>query len=139
MEKSSTSAWPSRADDKLAEFEAHTFPWGGGAKMPYRSLKPPSAPNGKKYPLVLVLHGWGERGTDNQKQLKDIGSVFVKPDVRKRFPCFMLVPQANGSWVQHPVFDKPIRLTKSPVVSLEMANELLKAVMKTHPVDAERL
>jgi predicted peptidase len=133
------AALPASADDKPSEFEAHTFPWHGGAKMPYRLLKPPSLEHGKKYPLVLVLHGWGERGTDNQKQLKDFGSFFLKPDVRKRFPCFVLVPQANGSWVQHPVFDKPIRLTKSPAASLAMANELLKSVIKTHPVDAERL
>ena len=107
--------------------------------MPYRLLKPERVEPGKKYPLVLALHGWGERGSDNQKQLKNFGPLFLKPGVRKRYPCFVLLPQAHGSWVQNPVFDKPIRLTKSPVVSLAMAHEIVKAVMKQHPVDADRL
>jgi predicted peptidase len=127
------------ADEPPPEFEAHTFAAHGGAKMPYRLLKPAKIEAGKKYPLVLALHGWGERGTDNKKQLKDFDAVFQKPDARKRFPCFVLLPQANGSWVQHAVFDKPIGLTKSPAASLAMANEILKSVLKKHPVDENRL
>ena len=50
------------AEDKSAEFEAHTFAWHHGAKMPYRLLKPETVEAGKKYPLVLVLHGWGDAG-----------------------------------------------------------------------------
>jgi predicted peptidase len=126
-------------DDKLAEFEEHTFAWHGGAKMPYRLLKPANIEAGKKYPLVLILHGWGERGSDNQKQLKDFGPVFLKPGVRKRFPCFVVMPQANGSWVQNPVFDKPIRLTPQPAASLVLAHEIVKSELKKNPVDADRL
>jgi len=133
------AALSARAAENLAEFEQHIFASHGGAKMPYRLLKPERLEAGKKYPLVLILHGWGERGTDNQKQLKDFGPAFLKPDVRKKFPCFVLMPQANGSWVQHPVFDKPIALTKTPTASLAMTFEILKAVVKEHPVDAARL
>ena len=57
----------------------------------------------------------------------------------KRFPCFVVLPQTNGSWVQHAVFDKPIRLTKTPAASLAMTNELLKAILNKYPVDADRL
>jgi predicted peptidase len=128
-----------RADDKSAEFEEHAFELRGGAKMPYRLLQPERIEPGKKYPLVLALHGWGERGADNHKQLKNFGPLFLKPGVRKRYPCFVVLPQANGSWVQNPVFDKPIRLTKTPAASLAMAHEIVKVVMKKHPVDADRL
>ncbi len=134
-----TVASSARADDTSAEFEAHTFAWHHGAKMPYRLLKPQAIETGKKYPLVLVLHGWGDRGTDNQKQLKDFGPAFLKSSTRKHFPCYVVVPQANGSWVQHPAFDKPIRLTKEPTSNLAMAHEIVKSLMKTHPVDADRL
>ncbi len=135
----SMAALSSRADDKFAAFEEHTFSWQGGARMPCRLLKPETIKTGKKYPLVLVLHGWGERGTDNQKQLKDFGPVFLKAGTRKQFPCFVVFPQASGSWVRHPVFDKPIRLTKEPTPSLVMAHEIVKAMIKTYPVDADRL
>jgi predicted peptidase len=107
--------------------------------MPYRLLKPEKIEPGHKYPLIMVLHGWGERGTDNKKQLKDFGWLFLNPQMRKKYPCFVLVPQTSGSWVQHPVFDKPIRLTNAPASSLVMANEILKGVLKKYPVDAARL
>ena len=133
------AALPAAAEDKSKEFEEHSFAGPGGAKLPYRLLKPEKIEAGRKYPLVLVLHGWGERGTDNGKQLKDFGPTFLKPDVRKRFPCFVLVPQANGSWVQHAVFDKPIGLTNTPTSFLAMTNAVLKDSLKKYPVDADRL
>ncbi len=127
------------AGDGSAEFEEHVFTQQGGAKMPYRMLKPERIEPGKKYPLVLALHGWGERGSDNQKQLKNFGPLFAKPGVRKRFPCFVILPQANGSWVMHPKFDKPIRLNGMPVATLAMAHAIVKAEMRRHPVDPDRL
>ena len=69
----------------------------------------------------------------------DFGTAFLKPNVRKRFPCFVLMPQANGSWVQNPVFEQPIRLTNKPAASLAMAHEIVKSLIKKHPVDAARL
>ncbi len=41
--------------------------------------------------------------------------------------------------MQHAVFDKPIRLTKTPAASLAMTNDLLKSLLKKFPVDADRL
>ncbi len=133
------AASSARADEKLAAFEEHTFAWHGGAKMPYRLLKPETLEAGEKYPLVLILHGWGERGTDNQKQLKDYGPAFLKHSVRKKLPCFVLLPQASGSWEQHAVFDKPIGLSKTPTASLAMTFEILKGILKKYPIDAARL
>lgn len=72
---------PSHAGDNHAEFKAHTFNGHGGVKLPYRMLKPEHIGPGKTYPVVLILHGWGERGTDNNKQLKDFGPVFLNPAV----------------------------------------------------------
>jgi predicted peptidase len=128
-----------RGDDKASEFEEHTFAGHGGAKMPFRLLRPEKVEAGKKYPLVLVLHGWGERGTDNAKQLKEFGPAFLKPEARKKFPCFVLIPQANGSWVEDTKFEKPLRLGRAPTANLLMANETLKSVVKKYPVDADRL
>jgi predicted peptidase len=36
-----------------------------GHTMPYRLLRPENYDKTKRYLLVLALHGWGERGTDN--------------------------------------------------------------------------
>jgi predicted peptidase len=121
------------------EFEAHTYTGRGGNQMPYRLLTPEGYDKAKKYPLVLILHGWGERGTDNKAQLKMFGPAFLKPAVRQKYPCFVLVPQANGSWIERPVFDKPIPLSPKPTANLTLAVENLDAVRKGEVVDADRL
>src|SRR5205807_823190 len=78
-----------RGDD----FEARTFTSDQGAKLPYRLLKPLNYEEAKKYPLVLFLHGAGERGDDNKLQLKHGAPVFLKPDLRVNYPCFVFAPQ----------------------------------------------
>src|SRR5262249_9323932 len=40
-----------------------------GKTLPYRLLKPADTEAGKKYPLVIFLHGAGECGVDNKNQL----------------------------------------------------------------------
>jgi len=41
---------------------------------------------------VLFLHGAGERGTDNQRQLRDI-AAWTEASVQAKHPCFIVAPQ----------------------------------------------
>ena len=93
-----TLALVARGDD----FEARTFTSPDGAKLPYRLLAPLNYDAGKKYPLVLFLHGAGERGDDNKTQLKFGVAVFARPDMREKFPCFVVAPQCpkDKKWVE---------------------------------------
>jgi predicted peptidase len=61
--------------------------------LPYRLLKPsrPAPPGG--YPLVLVLHGSGAIGTDNQAQMGDLAKAWALPQVMAAFPAYVVVPQ----------------------------------------------
>jgi predicted peptidase len=72
--------------------EAKTFT-EGKATLPYRLLKPATVEAGKKYPLVVFLHGSGERGADNKAQLKHGVAGFASEERRKEFPCFLIAPQ----------------------------------------------
>ena len=59
----------------LAEtYEKRSFEVEDGRKLPYRLLKPPSLEKGKKYPVLVCLHGSGGRGTDNRKNLSGTSS-----------------------------------------------------------------
>ena len=78
-----------RGDD----FEARTFSTADGAKLPYRLLKPSAVEPGKKYPLVVFLHGAGERGDDNKAQLKNGVGAFARADSREKYPCYVFAPQ----------------------------------------------
>ncbi len=87
----------SRGDD----FEAREFSNADGSKLLYRLLKPANIDAEKKYPLVIFLHGSGERGDDNKAQLKNGVGAFSRPDSREKFPCFVFAPQCpkDKKWV----------------------------------------
>src|SRR4030095_13810491 len=54
----------------------------------------------KKYPVVLFLHGAGERGNDNELQLTHGWKLFADSINRKKYPAFVIFPQCpqNTSW-----------------------------------------
>eukprot|EP01133_Synstelium_polycarpum_P012691 gene12691-14900_t len=66
----------------------------------YRILFPENFDAKQKYPVLFFLHGSGERGSDNQKQLAHGGSLFLNKDNRKKFPAIVIFPQCpeNDRW-----------------------------------------
>jgi predicted peptidase len=56
----------------------------------YRVLRPAKIEDGKKYPLVVFLHGAGERGDDNRAQLKYFPEMMAQPEYREKYPCFII-------------------------------------------------
>ena len=82
--------------------EAHVYQDHSGKKLPYRLLKPLAIEEGKKYPLVVFLHGAGERGTDNEKQLVHGVPQFASKENREKYPCFLIAPQCpdGKKWVE---------------------------------------
>ena len=75
----------------------------------YRILYPEQFDSLKKYPVVIFLHGSGERGSDNEKQLVHGGNLFLKPEVRSQFPAIVIFPQCpeNDSWTNAKFSTKP--------------------------------
>src|SRR5690606_26653988 len=61
-----------------------------GDTLNYRILYPDGFSKDKEYPLVLFLHGAGERGSDNEAQLTHGGELFLK---NTEFPAIVLFPQ----------------------------------------------
>ncbi|GLH96590.1 phospholipase [Phytohabitans aurantiacus] len=73
------------------DYAAATF----GETLPYR-LFTPEVRRGRRYPLVVTLHGFGESGTDNFAQIagNQISVAFADPARQERHPAFVLSPQA---------------------------------------------
>ncbi|TDO23608.1 prolyl oligopeptidase family serine peptidase [Sediminibacterium goheungense] len=71
-----------------------------GDTLPFRVLLPENYDPVKKYPLVLFLHGRGESGTDNEKQLTHGAKMFLEDSIRKNYPAIVVFPQcaSNSYW-----------------------------------------
>lgn len=65
----------------------------GKDTLRYRILYPLDYKPGKKYPVVVFLHGSGERGMDNEKQLVHGSKLFADSANRKKYPAFVIFPQ----------------------------------------------
>ena len=68
--------------------------------LPYRILLPTDYVAGKQYPMVLFLHGAGERGNDNEKQLVHGAKMFLEDSIRNKYPAIVVFPQCpqNSYW-----------------------------------------
>jgi len=61
--------------------------------LKYRIMMPKNFDVSKQYPIVLFLHGAGERGNDNKAQLIHGSSLFASKKNRKNFPAIVVFPQ----------------------------------------------
>ena len=73
------------AQDKMGEFEKKVYVSEAGDTLRYRLLLPENYDENKCYPLVLFLHGAGERGCDNEKQLFHGGQMWLNPVNRENY------------------------------------------------------
>lgn len=109
------------------ELEAKTF-----ETLPYRVYVPEGLKAGQTVPLVLFLHGAGERGDDNAAQLVHGVKSIVDYSLRKECPLIVLAPQCpKGAWWG--------RRRDSRVNPLRLAVGLVEQTIKTLPVDTDRI
>ena len=128
-------------------FEKKSFTSKDGQTLPYRILFPENYDQSESYPLVVFLHGAGERGNDNEKQLVHGVKAFLDTAARRKFPCLVIAPQCptDGYWGSVKVdrnsslnkfdFNYSYEITKA----LEATLELTKQIIKTEGVDKDRV
>jgi predicted peptidase len=67
----------------------------GKDTLRYRVLFPQDYNASKQYPLVVFMHGSGERGNNNDDQLKHGSKLFTDSAVRKKYPALVIFPQCG--------------------------------------------
>lgn len=123
-------------------FECKEFSSSEGTVLKYRLLEPKQIKKGKKYPLVLFLHGAGERGSDNKKQLIHGSQMFLNPVNRDKYPAFVLFPQCPKgiTWAYRSL---PKSLTNLPAEDMtyvfRAVKELLDSYLANPLVDKSRI
>lgn len=128
--------------DSLARiFEPRDF--AGSSKVPlkYRLLKPLDYRPGKKYPLILFLHGAGERGDDNLVTLKHAAKDFADIKRRQQYPCYVVVPQCpkEQKWSDVDWSKESSDQPKNPSEPLRSSKELIDEMVETAGVDKNRI
>ena len=72
-------------------FERGSFRAANGVTLPYRLMRPQGR---GPFPLVVILHGSGAIGTDNEAQLGPLAKSWAAR--REQFPAYVLIPQFPG-------------------------------------------
>lgn len=95
------SAFSIHLASKMAE--ASFQPEGAGFSLPYRLHVPPTLEPGRKYPLIVYLHGAGDNGSDNVRQVGPMVAELIDRSGTGE-PAFILAPQApwGQTWVKIP-------------------------------------
>ena len=121
--------------------EKKTYKDAGGKVLPYRLLKPDHYNPEKKYPLVVFLHGAGERGSDNEKQLVHGVPEFASEPNRHKYPCFLIAPQCpdDMKWSDVDWGASTHRQPKEPSEPGRLVLELIGALQKQYSIDAQRI
>ena len=112
-----------------------------GKKLPYRLMKPEKVEAGKAYPLVIFLHGAGERGTDNDKQLVHGVPQFATKENRAKYPCYLIAPQCpdGQKWVEVDWSADTQTMPKEPSEPMGLLIKLIEKTLKELPIDAKRV
>ena len=121
-----------------------------GDTLLYRILFPEHFDSTKKYPLLFVLHGSGERGNDNEAQLRNGGKIFLNDAFRKQHQAIVIFPQcakesywANAITTRDPKTNSLTSVVfttnKQPTQAMHALENFVKHMIKNDYVDKDRV
>jgi len=118
-----------------------------GDTLNYRILYPKDFSEEKEYPVVLVLHGAGERGDNNEAQLVHGSDLFLKEKNREEFPAIVIFPQApqDDYWAKVKVnrdtipFQFDFKNKEESTKSLKMVMKLMDSMVEKDFVIKEKV
>ncbi|MEY3143645.1 MAG: hypothetical protein RLY21_2138 [Planctomycetota bacterium] len=115
----------------------------------YRLVEPSAEAIAKadgKLPLIVFLHGSGERGGDNTAQLKHFVGWTATEEFQSKAPCFVLAVQcpADESWTPYDLkaFKERGEFPKmqpEPTRAMRAVMQAMDEVIATKPIDRSRI
>lgn len=132
------------AGDK-ASFLKKQFTARSGYALNYRILYPENYQPGEKYPVLLFLHGAGERGSDNEAQLRHGGDMLASHAMRSKYPALVIAPQCpeEKSWSTYKPKDEQGDRSYPPAAAIteemQAVKELLDSYIAKGMVDTRRI
>lgn len=96
---------------------------------------------GKRYPLILFLHGSGECGTNNYNQIKVGLPTLLTSLVKRPEQVIVVAPQCQplNLWVKSLARTSDYAMSQDPMPSMEVALELCQHFVRERQADSNRL
>jgi poly(3-hydroxybutyrate) depolymerase len=112
--------------------------------IPYRLFIPGKYDPSRTYPLILALHGAGERGKDNEAPLKAnaLATVWADSALQAKNPCFIVLPQCppDRQWVNTDWSSGTYSLASVGISDeLSTVNNLLDSLSREFAINTDRL
>ena len=125
----------------LAMTESKVWRSPGGGTLPYRLHRPATCEPGRRYPLVVYMHGAGSRGSDNVTQLRYGGVPLLNWARRTDQQFFMVAPHCpvRERWVNTKFGVAKSSMKPNPTPQLAMAMEIIDDACKKYPIDPDRI
>ena len=138
----------------------HTYSATNGLEIPYRLFSTKNKKN-EKTPLIIFLHGRGDRGTDNDAKTYHEAGIIVNKnslltkEMQAKYPCHILVPQCSdkteneewAKWIGNSPKtpfkglgkDGSYSMNYYPSASGEATLELIEELIKNKNIDKNRV
>ena len=128
-------------DRRLVLDRFKPFVYESETPLPYRLLSPETSEPERKYPLVLFLHGAGERGNDNRAQLVHGMSDFARDENRSRYPAYVVAPQCpkDKRWVEVDWTVETMQMPDEPSETMTNVMGLIDQLIDKYPIDKNRI
>ncbi|MFZ1751528.1 MAG: prolyl oligopeptidase family serine peptidase [Saprospiraceae bacterium] len=128
------------ASVKPAGITARTFKTASGWQLPYNIFYPENYGK-EKVPLLLWLHGAGERGDDNVSQLIHIVPYVASDIVQSKFKCIVVAPQCPKEDYWAPIKRTEWRIINDGKVTPAMDGviQLLDKLLHDPSIDKSRI
>lgn len=110
--------------------------------LPYRLYRSKKADTmTEALPLVIFLHGAGERGNDNYIQLKHCIKYFLEDTITSRYPFLLMVPQCPNDrrWVNTDWSLPEHAMDSVPTVELRGVMAVLDSLIDAGAVDSTQV
>lgn len=144
---SSLAAAGQSRGDFQGQYDFGSYKASNGLVVNYRMMTPDTTlveeARSELFPLIVFMHGVGERGNDNKSQLENGGALFVDNEMRENFPAYVIFPQCPDEYFwsleKNPKSQKDIMKEHKETPIMKGVIELVENCTTNLPIDKNRV